>query len=306
MGKWGIGLYDNDITADVRDAFQGHIEKGLTPALSKQAVLAELSDIFCSQDEGTLAKLALCDQLWELGILLEEEKTFALSYIANGADLRTWEAISSEDAQKRKQILTALAEKFSSPMPVQCKKKRTAKSFDWKNGQLYALPLYSETADKLGLNQEYALLYFYSEYDIISGYRIPNVWTKITKNGILPHSAEQFNQLEYVQIACTEMGERFTPFKDEASLPEHFKQTYLADDWGFLPEFTMRIYESRNNHPPKDLILLGSFEGIKPPKYEYHRYRSAIGAAWIHLEEFILQCYCIHNLRQGLFYKDRV
>jgi hypothetical protein len=92
------------------------------------------------------------------------------------------------------------------------------------------------------------------------------------------------------------------PFASFEELPPEFRQQYHPDQWGYLPEYSMYILESRGNHPPKDIIFLGEYQNVLPPVNNYERYDSALGAAWKYLEESILLSYRLHNLRQAKFY----
>lgn len=124
-------------------------------------------------------------------------------------------------------------------------------------------------------------------------------------NKHLPKNADEYNELPFVQISCTAMEKRFAPFSSEDDLPDKYKQSYIPDEWGYLPEYSMMIYESRGNHPPESLQLLGTFDGIEPPKYNFRRYKSSLGAAWRYIEEYIIQEYRLHNLHQAQFYKKQ-
>lgn len=303
MAIWGAKLYDSDCTSDIRDAFQKLQGSGLSLNQVKQQILNEFSESFSDFEERDGARLALADQLWSAGALSEGERADILSFLEAGGDIPFWEENAPHMVACRRKELKRLETQFRQPPASKAKRKSGTKQFSWEMGQVYAIPIHDASAAALGIQGEFILLYFYSEAEPINGYRIPLVWAKLTQNGKLPGNAAEFNRLPYIQISCTAMEERFHPFARQEDLPPEYVQAYIPDAWGYLPEYSMMIYESRGNHPPKDMALLGAFEGIEPPEYNYIRYKSAHGAAWQYLEEYILQGYRLHNLHQAAFYK---
>lgn len=304
MGFWGPGLYENDCAEDIRDAFQSLMNSGLTPRDAKVRILDDFQSVFLDVEEGPLAKLVLADLMWQNGSLEQADLEAALAYIDSGADIDFWKQASPSLWNTRAEILSDLAKQFCSPMPKisQKKKSHKANEFNWKPNQVYALLLSSQEAERLNLRGEYMLIYIYGEDAPIRGYRVPKVWIKFTEGGSLPKNSEEFNRLAFVQIACTHMEKRFGPFASFEELPPEFRQQYHPDQWGYLPEYSMYILESRGNHPPKDIIFLGEYQNVLPPVNNYMRYDSALGAAWKYLEESILLSYRLHNLRQAKFY----
>lgn len=305
MGVWGPCLYDNDCTADIRDRFQWYLEKGISPNCIKQMIQVEYAKELEDLEDGPLVRLALADQLREVGALDSKNRNEVLKYLLRGGDLDNWsEASTYMYGLHRKEIERLIRVFQISPSKNDMLLNATGPFFSWKVGQVYALCLESQIAFDLGLSGEYLLFYIFEETQKNKKERFPAVWLKLTKGGFLPRSGDEFNQLEFIQIACTAMENRFRPFPNEDTVPLEYRQEYYPDDWGFLPEYSMTISESRNSCPPKSLILLGDFRDVEPPKYNYRRYRSAHGAVWKHLEDFSLLRYRIHNLRQGGMYNE--
>lgn len=304
MGVWGPNLYDDDRTADVRDTFQKYIEEGVSPPLIKQRLLDECAEEIMDPEDGPLIRLAIADQLRMLDSLGSADRDEAINYLLQGGDLENWKGKPSDLFDMRKKELARLAQLFQSPLSPKrdTSSRRDRSFFQWKVGQVYALPLCSQAAHDLGLVGEYLLFYIFGEGPKLKGDAIPSVWIKLTKGGKLPQDEDEFNCLDYVQIACTAMEDRFRPFLNEEALPLEYRQEYYPDPWGFLPEYSMTISETRNSRPPKSLVLLGDFPNITPPAYNYRRYRSAHGSVWKYFESFVLLRYRIHNLRQGSIY----
>lgn len=306
MGTWGVKLYDNDCAADIKDAFLDLTDAGLSPAEAVKEIEAEFSEMFQDTEDGPMAQAILADLLWKRGCLEDERKQKALAWLEGGGDLARWEHAAPQRMEARKRHLERLYQQLLAPMPAPKPPKavpqKRRKQLPWKPHEVYALPLRSEEAKKLCLQDEYALIYIRGESSVYDGYRNPNVWIKITKDHCLPNSSEEFNQLDFLRIACTPYEKRFSPFSREDELPSDFRQIYQADQWGMLPEFTMEITQATGHHPPETLKLLGVFENVLPPAYEYFRYQSALGCSWRFAEAYILQCYSAHTLRRSAYY----
>lgn len=307
MGIWGVGLYDNDCTADIRDAFQLLINDGVTPQNAAKQIKEKFRELFSDVEDGPWAEVALNEQLLSNGALTPVAQSRTLLFLKSGADITAWENNAPHLLQERKREIERLIKQFSCsgkklPRSEYGKKKHT---FDWQIGQLFAVPISGKTEESIAFQGEYILLYVCGEEEKIDRYRVPKVYVKITKRGKLPQNSADFNALEYVQISCTAMKERFLPFSRAEDIPNEYQQQYCPDSWGYLPEFTMVLYEARNNHPPESIIHLGSFENIEPPKYDYRRYKSLHGSGWTFLEEFVIARYNLHNLRKATIYNNK-
>lgn len=304
MGIWGPGLYDNDCTADVRESVQCYMEQGIAPHLIKEKIVADYAELFMDSEDGPLVKLALAEQLLLIGALDENDRKATLSYLQDGGDLLHWQS-HPDVYELREKELSRLLKLFRTPTSPkrQISVRNKKPVFPWEVGETYALPLCSQKAIELSLDEEYLLFYIFGECHELKDETTPEVWVKITKGGMLPKNSDDFNQLDYVQIACTQMEKRFHPFVREDDLPKEYKQEYHPDAWGYLPEYSMSITETRASRPPKSLLRLERFDDVIPPLHNYRRYRSAHGAVWKHLEEYVLLRYRIHNLRQGKMYK---
>lgn len=306
MGIWGVKLYDNDCAADIKNSFRDFTDAGLSPVEAAAQIEAEFSEMFQDPEDGPLAQVALADLLWKKGCLGEERKQKTLAWLESGGDIARWMQEAPRRAEARKRNLEKLHQQLLSPMPVPKQPRaipqQRRKQLHWKPHEVYALPLQSEEAARLGLQGEYALIYMQGTSGVYDGYQNPKVWLKITKNRCLPKTSEEFNQLDFLRIACTPYTKRFSPFSREDELPPDFRQTYQADEWGMLPEFTMEMMQATGHHPPQTLQLLGVFENVQPPAYEYFRYQSALGCSWKFAESYILQCYREHTLRLSPLY----
>ena len=241
MGIWGPGLYDNDCTSDIRDAFSELVHKGVHPQVAAQQIREENETVFCDEEDGPLAELALREQLFRHGAIKKKELAQVLSYLESGGDLEYWKESNPTLFAERKKELLRLEVLFRSSPPkiLKASKGGWKSKINWNVGQVFAVPIAGDTQVLKRFQGEYILLYVYGEANKVDRYPIPKVYVKLTKGGQLPKNAEDFNALEYVQISCTAMKDRFRPFASFEDLPEEYRQRYCPDAWGFLPEYTM-------------------------------------------------------------------
>ena len=303
MGIWGPGLYDNDCTADVRDTFQQLLANGIRPEKAAKMIREENADMFRDSEDGPLSELALREQLFLFGALKEKERIETIAYLESGGDYSFWQENNPDLSEGRSKEILRLTLLFRSPPPKTCKTKNGVgrTKYNWKKGQGFAIPITGDV--QVDFQGEYILLYVCGEAEKVDRFSIPEVYVKLTKGKVLPRNEQEFDMLDYVQISCTSMEERFCPFKCIEDIPEAYQQDYFPDAWGYLPEYTMVLYEAAGNHPPDSMIYLGCMDNVSPPFYNYRKYRALNGTAWDYLQEFVLQRYCLHNLRQAEFYK---
>lgn len=305
MGIWGPGLYDNDCAVDVMHEFQGYLDSGYLPQSAKELIENKYRDMFEDEEDGPIVRIALADQLWSAGALDDNDRLDILDYLQKGGDIMLWEKSAPELLLERKKELARLVAQFCSLPPKKSSKtRRTNKRFHWIPGEVYAIPIKLKYEGIPDSQKEYILLYVFSEGKMVKGYNQPIVCAKLTKNGVLPRNADEFNDLDYIQIAYTPYQDRFKPFCSESDLPMEFRQAYQPDSWGYLHEYTFEVYESRGNHPPESIIFLGQFPDALPPMNNYRRYRSGLCAAWNNLESYVIRGYQLFNLRQAIIYKN--
>jgi len=119
MGTWGVGLFDNDLAADMR----GDWEEALADRRSYDEAMKLLIDKYaddCADDEedGPVFWFAIATlELDARGEVNDYSRDCALA--AMDADLQRWRLEGSpEDSQDREQILTALAERLNRAKTV--------------------------------------------------------------------------------------------------------------------------------------------------------------------------------------------
>jgi hypothetical protein len=136
MGAWGVGLYQDDVTCDVRSDYVNRLKVGLSNIDATKDLIELNLDFIEDPDDGPLFWLALADTQWKYGRLLPEIKEIALEYIRSGTDLEKWKE-NKKQYEKRKKVLDELEERLNSPMPPEKKvSKLVISKAKWKIGDV--------------------------------------------------------------------------------------------------------------------------------------------------------------------------
>jgi benzoyl-CoA reductase/2-hydroxyglutaryl-CoA dehydratase subunit BcrC/BadD/HgdB len=114
MGAWGVGIFDDDVACDARNALYDLFRDGQSVSEATDAVIQDLSDMMEDEEDGPVIILALAAAQWEAGRLDERIKKQALNIIEQGVDLR-WQ--DSEQSEKRREVLGELAAKLNRRPP---------------------------------------------------------------------------------------------------------------------------------------------------------------------------------------------
>ena len=116
MGAWGTGLYQDDITCDVKENYINLLKIGTEPKEAMEEMIENWEDCIEDVEEGPLFWFALADTQWKYGLLDEKVKKKALQYIEAGTDLERWKE-DKKLYEKRKIVLEKLKEKINSEQP---------------------------------------------------------------------------------------------------------------------------------------------------------------------------------------------
>lgn len=158
MGTWGIGIYQNDISEDVKNGYIEKLKSGKSDEEALQEILLEYrderEDIDCKYD----FFLGLADTLWKKGRLTEEIKTETLKIIEEDKISERWQ---SEKIRKRRgEILDKLKAELNSQMPA---RKRVAvhKPYVlwWEKGDVYTFQIKSKVEKYEEYTGWYVLFY---------------------------------------------------------------------------------------------------------------------------------------------------
>lgn len=246
--------------------------------------------------------LALADTQWTLGRLEESVKEKALQLIENGAAMERWGEItppadkaSERLLRDRELAIEELKTKMNTPQPPEKKISRyNLYKCPWKEGDVYAYPLNSEAAYEFGLGGEYFLFHKMGETVYHPGHIIPLVRVKLTKNGVLPKTRDEFDSLDYVQVCqCLfyQTGGMYTYGKPIDQC--------LKNEFGEVPEYVLELRNSSKRVIPKSLIYVGNYTDIKCPEIEYiDPCENHPGALWKSFERVIFPWYKRFNIRQ--------
>jgi hypothetical protein len=145
VGAWGVGLFANDLSSDMKGRFKDMVRLPFSAAELVDAMIEAFPSGRDADDEDyTDFWLSLADLLHAYGIVSPEASARAVAIVESGADLDMKRALdmSEADLRKRGKRLRALAEKWRVPA-VKPKRRRIIKApepFLFKVGDCVAFP----------------------------------------------------------------------------------------------------------------------------------------------------------------------
>lgn len=211
MGTWGPGLYQNDVSDDIKLGFIDKCKRGHTIEEATEIFIKEYAEELNDGDDAPNFWFALADIQWKYGKLLPKVKENALHYIENELKTETYNEFDKRDAKKRKKVLEDLREKLASPMPPEKKiSQYRLYQCEWKVGDIYAYPLDAEVWKDNPYYGDYLIMQKIGERDWWPGHIIPVVVVKITENKQLPSSANEIEKLKYIILEKRSPEKRYT------------------------------------------------------------------------------------------------
>jgi|GEM_PF-2587154 len=114
MGTWGIGLFEDDITMDVKDYFNEYSTKNKDLCDVAQKIIKMHKDVAADKDEGPLLYFALAEIEMEHGFIEKGIKDKCLEYLGNGSSLDRWTKSGIIQFMKRRKVLKKLLKKLKS------------------------------------------------------------------------------------------------------------------------------------------------------------------------------------------------
>ena len=299
MGVWGVKIYQDDVTLDVRDEYKDKLHRGKTKEEALEEILEDNQETIEDEEESPLFWIALADTQWNLGRLDEHVKEEALKHMEK--DLARWKE-DEELCEKRRKVLEALKKKLLSPQPEEKKisKYRLYKN-EWKIGDVFAYKIEGEEAIKNNLNNRYFIIQKVDETEWWPGHIIPVVRVKITQDENIPKTEGEIDKLEYIQMFFCPYEERFRGRRGDIPLKDQIGgRTFETDEYGQLPEFLLDIIiTTKSNAFEKKLIYIGNYPNIKPPKIEYIPFTkyNITSIRWKDIEEHVIDAYLGFNKR---------
>jgi hypothetical protein len=109
MGTWGIGVWQDDVTADVIRAFADLLKQGRTPVEAVQNILEDPPWGWGDQDDDVVQILALAALALQQGVLDSALRARAISLIESGIEssdpLDRWTESQPEQFAARQEAL---------------------------------------------------------------------------------------------------------------------------------------------------------------------------------------------------------
>jgi|GEM_PF-171806 len=297
MGAWGVKLYEDDVTCDIKEEYITLLKEKKDNIETTKRIINNNEEFIQDEDDAPLFWFALADIQWRYGRLLPEIKEQALKHLSEGKNLERWKEENPKLYNKRKEILDNLRTQLESEQPPE-KKIIIKKPFitDWKDGDLFAWKLESDYAKERALEGRYLLFYKIGEKDWINDSIVPIIYAKITLNNKIPKSIEEINSAEYISV-----GYETSPDFYKLSYDQQKETMYNSDHSYSLKEYRCYLDCIPKRSISKKLIYLGNYLDIELPKVDLNKLPSEVTTleAWKFLEERFIHSYLIINKKLG-------
>lgn len=242
MGNWGTGIYQNDVSEDVKNDYIAKLKGGKSDEEALQEILLEYMLESSDDDSKCDFFLGLADTLWKVGRLTEEIKNKALESIEADNLSGRWK--TENDRIKRKETLKQLDKRLRSQMPEP--KRITSHKpylFGWKKGEVYTFQIKNNVENYETYMGWYVLLY------------VDEVKKKdwVVKD-VLDEVAEVY----------------FFLSKDKPQNPNAIKEATPICFLQFngLNQYRAEVFEKSKRQRPKDITLLGICSSFTYPANE--------------------------------------
>lgn len=147
MGTWGTGIYQDDLTCEIKDEYLNRLRVGMSNQEATQDLFAYNDEFLCSDEDYGIFTIALANIQWKYGKLLPEIKETALKYINSEIDYARWS--NEKTLKKRKQILSELAIRLNSTPPPEKKiQQLKLEKRMWNNDEIIIYKLSSQEFEK--------------------------------------------------------------------------------------------------------------------------------------------------------------
>ncbi len=287
------------MAVDVRDEYRSLLQRGESDSAALEAMLDNYSQEADDIDDAPSFWLAFADTQWKLGRLDCGVKREALNLIET--ELNDGCSLWGKSAKQRARALTELRARLLSPQPER-KPIRTVKEYrcEWADGDIYALELRSNKAREMGLSGRYLLIQKVGEFlwSRFPRHLNPVIRIKLSDNGELPRSIQEFDALKYIQVYARPYSLRFLPDSGLLSAEENRAECEAlrceVDETGRLAEYKAALFITSKRSLPKGLFFVGNFGEAKPPEKEFIPRGGAHGLEGInakYLEEDALDFY---------------
>ena len=255
MGTWGIKLFSNDTSCDVRDTYIDLLKKQYSDEDAEHKTYEEYEELI-GTDEEALFWFSLAHTQWKNGRLSSEVKEKALTWISLNGGAELFEE-NKKTYERWLKYLVELEEMLLSPMPSR-KVYRKPKEFErnpWNVGDMYAYQFHTETAAKKGLLNKYIVFQKIGNNEQFDGerYSVIQVYDKVFEE------VPMISSLENIRILplTSPPGVNGRPKSLEEYVPS-FKVSLRVP----------MIRRNKNCYPQKHLTFVGN---KYVPEIEYTR-----------------------------------
>lgn len=192
MSVWGFGIFQNDISEDVKTEYVDLLHRNMSNEDIVQKLITDYDDADESDKECFWTALAAIQ--WKYGRLTDSVKEKAFDYI----DIALSNALVES---KRKRVLTDLKAQLNTDQPAEKKVRpyRLVKT-TWKNGDVYIYRITGCSAESKFYEGKFVLFRKVFESSVHPGHITPVVSVKLTEEASIPRTVEEYDKLPYCPV----------------------------------------------------------------------------------------------------------
>jgi hypothetical protein len=279
MGAWGVKLYQDDISEDLKIEYTEKLKKGKSNEEAYSEIISDYEDFIDDEDDAPVFWFALADIQWNIGRLLPEVKQRAIEWIDSGKNQERWMLENPKSAKARAKVLEELKQKLNTPQPPEKKiSPYMLYKCPWKIGDVFSLRLTSEKAKDMGLDGKYLMIQKVGEYIAYPGHITPIVRAWFS-------DIQQYTEDRAYCTDCIECGGVTISGKID---------------------YVFSIYTTSKRVIPKNLFYCGNFKEFIPnlDRGIIKDILGSVSCLWKTLEEYLTDNYWNFNLRNAPFYQE--
>ncbi len=254
MGYWGTGLYQNDVSCDVKEEYLRALKDGSDNLTAVDIVISKYADYIEDADDSICFWLALADTQWNYGRLIPNVLNKALEIIDKEEYLVIWYEESKKIGDKRRKVLDDLKKKLKSPQPSEKRiPKQRSYICPWKVGDIFSFQITNEELKQHPLFHHWIVLQKVESVEWYPCHIIP-IMTAIYSLKTTCPTLDEISKLPFIKIA-----KRYSQW-DNQGLP--------IGDYKYDYDFGLVMTSKRNI--PDTFVYLGN-KNIEKPTNTYIR-----------------------------------